>query len=282
MTPVWMVASGKGGVGKTTIATSLAVGLAERNLNVVLVDLDMGKRNVDLLLGMENKVVFDIVDVMDEVCPLNQALVKDKKRPHMKLLFASQIHDPRVLSASALEKIIRQLKKKFQYIVIDCPTGTGNLLLAAREVATHAVVVTTGDDIAMRDADRVGGLLKQNKELLCYTLVNRVRPDWVERGNMYAPQVVAQTLDMPLLGYLNEDDQVQLAQRRHQPIIETDGYAWQSMDAALRKLLGERVTPQKRLGRSAAKEAKAPKETKEPKEGEAKRPLLRRLLGGKG
>ncbi len=239
MTPVWAVISGKGGVGKSVIAASLAVGLASRAYKVVLIDMDTGLRNLDLMLGLENRVLFDLVDIMDGHATLAQALVVDKQRPNLALLSTSQIHTPQTITEEFFCRLMDQLRGKFDYIVMDCPSGVDYTFGLAMRVMTDAVIVTHSDDIAMRDADRVVGLLRHRTDIDLHLVVNRVRPDWVSERLQYTPEAVAQTLDVPLVGVLYEDDEVARCVIARRPIIESDGKTWEQMDAALRRMMGE-------------------------------------------
>jgi len=241
MTPVWTVVSGKGGVGKSTLAASLAVGLAKRKLPVVLVDMDTGLRNLDMMLGLENRVMFDLVDVVDGNAELDQALVLDPLRPNLALLNSSQIHEGAALALEAFGPIVDTLRQRFAHVIIDCPSGVGASFRVCTAVATDVIVCVTPDETAMRDADRVVGLLRQRGNQTLWLVVNRIRADWVRRRTMYAPSVIAQTLDVPLAGVLHEDEEVLRCQTARKAVIESDAVIWQTMDEIVRRLLGERV-----------------------------------------
>jgi len=238
---VWTIVSGKGGVGKSTLAASLAVGLAKRKQPVVLIDMDTGLRNQDMLLGLENRVMFDLVDVVDGNAELAQALVHDPLRPNLTLLSSSQIHEGAALSLEAFDPVIQQLRQRFAHVIIDCPPGVGASFRVCTAVATDVIVCITPDEIAMRDADRVVGLLRQRGNPALWLVVNRLRADWVRSRSMYAPQVIAQTLDIPLTGVLYEDEEVLRCQIARKAVIESDAVIWQTMDEILRRLLGERL-----------------------------------------
>ncbi|MDR3051025.1 MAG: septum site-determining protein MinD [Oscillospiraceae bacterium] len=249
MTPVWAVVSGKGGVGKSIIAVSLAVGLASRGHRVVLMDMDTGLRNLDLMLGLENRVLFDLVDVMDEHATLEQALVVDKQRPNLSLLSTSQIAVPSAIAATFFKRLVNMLRTRFAYVIIDCPSGVGHTFTLCMDVITDAIVVTTSDDIAIRDADRVVGMIRsrgaerpgEEGPTRLHLIINRIRPDWVARRMQYPPEVVARTIDAPLAGALLEDDEVPRCLIARRPIIEGDGKTWETMDAILRRLMGENI-----------------------------------------
>lgn len=241
MTPVWTIVSGKGGVGKSTLAASLAVGLAKRKMRVVLIDMDTGLRNQDMLLGLENRVVFDLIDVIDGNATLDQALVQDALRPTLTLLSSSQIHEAAAIALEEFRVIIDTLRERFSYVIIDCPSGIGAAFRLCSAVASDVIVCTTPDEIAIRDADRVVGLLRQRGDQPLWLVINRIRADWVRRRSMYSPKVIAQTLDVPLVGALNEDEEVLRCQIARKTVIESDAMIWQTMDDILRRLLGEKV-----------------------------------------
>ncbi len=241
MTPVWTIVSGKGGVGKSTLAASLAAGLAKRKRKVVLIDMDTGLRNQDMMLGLENRVVYDLVDVVDGNATLEQALVQDQLRPNLTLLSSSQIHDSAVISPPEFQTVIEALSERFAHIIIDCPSGISTAFRTCTAAATEVVVVTTPDEIALRDADRVLGLLRQRGNPPTSLVVNRIRTDWVLQRNMYTPKVISQTLDVPLIGVLPEDEEVQRCLIARKAVIESDAQIWQTMDDIVRRLLGERV-----------------------------------------
>ncbi len=241
MTPVWTLVSGKGGVGKSTLAASLAVGLAKRRKPVVLVDMDTGLRNQDMLLGLENRVVFDLIDVIDGSATLDQALVQDPLRPKLTLLSSSQIHDPASIALEEFRMIIDALRERFDYVIIDCPSGIGSSFRLCSAVATEIIICTTPDEIALRDADRVAGLLRQYNKTLLWLVVNRVRPEWVQRRSMYTPKVISQTLDVPLVGVMYEDEEILRCQLARKTVIESDARVWQIADGILRRMMGEDV-----------------------------------------
>lgn len=241
LAPVWTIVSGKGGVGKSTLAASLAVGLAKRRLPVVLIDMDTGLRNQDMLLGLENRVMFDLVDVVDGNAALDQALVQDPLRPNFALLSSSQIHEGAALSLEAFQPIIHTLRQRFAHVIIDCPPGVGMSFRLCTAVATDVIVCITPDEIALRAADRVAGLLRRRGNPTLWLVVNRLRADWVRNRSMYAPNVIAQTLDIPLAGTLYEDEEVLRCQIARKAVIESDTVIWQIMDDILRRLLGEKV-----------------------------------------
>lgn len=236
-----MIASGKGGVGKSVIAASLGVALAKRQLPVAVVDTDIGLRSQDLLLGLQNKVVYDLVDVAHKDCKLRYALIAHSRYPALSLLPASQLGQSDDLSAERLEKIVLKLKKRFAYVLLDAPAGLEAGLRTVIPSADHALLVVTPDDVSIRDAERVVSLLESWHKPRPMLVVNRVNLELVRAGDMYAPQTVASTLDLPLLGFLPEDPHVQRALCRHENIMEEDCPVRAAMERITRRFLGEFV-----------------------------------------
>ncbi len=241
MSQAWMIASGKGGVGKSSITAALSVALASRQFPTVAVDGDIGLRNLDLLLGMENKVVYDVVDVANKDCKLRYALIQDPLHPALSLLPAAQMSTPADLTPENWEQVIGKLRKRFSYVLLDAPAGLGQGVTNLIPSVDHTLLITTSDDIAIRDAERLITLLEMMKKPRPMLIVNRVRPELVKSGDMYSPQGVANLLDVPLLGFLPEDVSIFRAVRRHETLMETDGPARQAMDRICRRFLGESV-----------------------------------------
>jgi len=251
MSQSWMILSGKGGVGKSAVTSSLGLALAKRQLTCCCMDLDIGLRSLDMLLGMQNKVVYDVLDVARKDCKLKYALIQHAQHEALALLPAAQLGDVDRLSQQDLERIIRKLKKRFGYVLLDAPAGMGPGIRRALECADHTLLVTTPDDIAMRDAERVIALLEEAGKPRPMLLVNRVVPDLVTSGDMYTPQTVASTLDVPLLGYLPEDRAVLSAINRHESFMLQEGPAQAAMERVAQRFLGEYIPmppfkPQKR------------------------------------
>ena len=194
---VIVITSGKGGVGKTTTSANIGTALAKDGSKVVLIDTDIGLRNLDLLLGLENRIVYTIVDVVEERCKLKQALVKDKKNPNLCLLAAAQTRDKSAVTEEQLKDICEQLKEEFDYILVDCPAGIEQGFQNAVAGANEAIVVTTPEMSAVRDADRIIGLLEAKEEVKKYRLlVNRVRPNLVKTNDMMSVDDVVGILSM--------------------------------------------------------------------------------------
>lgn len=241
MSQAWMIASGKGGVGKSNITAALAVALAKRQMATVAVDTDIGLRNLDLLLGMENRVVFDVVDVANKDCKLKYALIPDAAYPALALLAASQMGMSSDLTPELFGTVVAKLRKRFSYILMDAPAGLGAGVLNVLPSADQTLLVTTPDDVAIRDAERMISLLEAHRKPRPMVIINRVRPEMVRSGDMYSPQTVANILDVPLLGFVPDDVAIQRATKRHQTFMEQEGPAKQAMERIVRRFLGEYV-----------------------------------------
>ena len=243
MAVTYLFASGKGGVGKTTLAASLGLQLARSGSSVVLVDADIGLRGLDALLNLENQVMYDLVDVIRKDCALSQALLPMDSCPHLHLLPAAQFAQARDVSAKALRKLLRNLRRDYDYILIDCPDGVerGFRNVAGTRVCRPLIVVTP-DDLCLRDAERVLQLLREHPDdPEPRLLVNRLRNDLVRSGEMYSAETISQTLDCPLLGEIPEDEAVYRAQLRHQPLLDFDCEARNAIARIAQRLKGRQV-----------------------------------------
>lgn len=241
MSQAWLVTSGKGGVGKSMIVAALSVALSRRQLQTVALDTDIGLRNLDMMLGLENKVVFDVVDVAHKQCKLKYALIPDPLHPSLSLLPAAQIGTSVDLDDAMMSRVVKKLKKRFAYVMMDAPAGVERGLRNAIPPSDHSLLITTADDVAMRDAERVIALLSDSGKPRPLLIVNRVRPEMIRRGEMYNPQVVANTLDVPLLGYIPEDSSVLRSVNRHQSFMDTSCPAQAAIERICRRFLGEYV-----------------------------------------
>jgi len=241
MSQAWMIASGKGGVGKSTITAALAVALARRQLSTVAVDTDIGLRSLDMLLGLHNRIVYDVIDVANKDCKLKYALVEYMQSPSLSLLPASQLGTSGDLSPELMSRIVRKLKKRFSYILMDAPAGLEGGVISAMENADHTLLIVTPDDISIRDAERLISMLDAAHKPRPMLVVNRVVPAMVRRGEMYSPQTVANTLDVPLLGYVPEDQAVLRAQAHHQTVMDIACPARDALTRISQRFLGEYV-----------------------------------------
>jgi len=249
MGEVITITSGKGGVGKSTLSANLAVGLAHLGKKIVVVDFDIGLRNLDMILGLENRIVYDVVDVMEEKCNLTQALINDKRTRNLYFLPASQTSDKNILDTKKVAKLIGDLKKDFDFIVLDSPAGIEGGFEHSIFLADRAIIVSTPDVSAVRDADRVIGIIdaksqkaKDGDEVLKYVVVNRIKPEMVDRGEMLSVEDVLGILALPLIGVVPEDDQIITSTNEGQPIYYNDkSLASEAYKRIARRILGEKV-----------------------------------------
>lgn len=214
-----VVTSGKGGVGKTTCSANLGMALARLNRSVALLDADFGLRNLDLLLGLENRVVYTALDVLDGQCRLEQALVRDKRQRDLVLLPAAQSRNKDAITPEQMKQLAFALNEKYDYVLIDCPAGIEMGFQNAIAAAEEAIIVTTPEISAVRDADRVIGLLEANDVRNTRLIVNRIRPAMVQTNDMMSVQDVQEILSIPLLGIIPDDEQVIVSTNRGEPLI---------------------------------------------------------------
>lgn len=240
---VIVITSGKGGVGKTTTSANIGTALAKSGASVVLIDTDIGLRNLDLLLGLENRIVYTLVDVVEERCKLKQALVKDKKNPKLCLLAAAQTRDKSAVSAEQLTKITEKLKKDFDFVLVDCPAGIEDGFKTAVSGASEAIVVTTPEMSAVRDADRIIGLLEAREEIKQYRLLlNRVRPNLVQSKDMMSVDDVLDLLSCELIGIIPEDIGIITSTNRGEPIVNAEkSLAGQAYLNVAKRIKGEDI-----------------------------------------
>jgi len=230
MSVVTLFASGKGGVGKSTLAANLATALARGGRSVTLIDTDIGLRSLDAMLGMENRVVFDLVDVAKGKCLLSQALLVQPDLPALSLLPAAQFARCRDLDPKAFRRILSVLRKKKDFILIDCPAGMERGLRNTLNAGVdETVLITTPDDLCMRDAERVCALIDDKKLPRPRLIVNRLDRDLIHAGEMYTAKTVSEVLDLPLLGEIPEDRAFLLAQLRHALALDCRGEAREAL-----------------------------------------------------
>lgn len=240
---VMVVTSGKGGVGKTTTTANVGGGLARMGHKVVLVDTDIGLRNLDLLMGLENRIVYNIVDVVESRCKLSQALIKDKRMPNLSLLPAAQTRDKSALNEEQMRTVMEQLVEDFDFILVDSPAGIEQGFQNATAGATEAIVVCTPEMSSVRDADRIIGLLEAKEEITNYKLiVNRVRPGMIKNNDMMDVDDVLEILSIKLLGVIPEDQDIIISTNKGEPIVNTeDSLAGQAYRNIARRVAGEDV-----------------------------------------
>ncbi len=240
---VIVITSGKGGVGKTTTNANIGTALARAGKKVVMIDTDLGLRNLDLLLGLENRIVYTIVDVVEERCKLKQALVKDKKNPNLCLLAAAQTRDKTAVTEEQLKDICEQLKKDFDFILVDCPAGIEQGFQNAVAGASEAIVVATPEMSAVRDADRIIGLLEAKEEIKSYKLLlNRVRPNMIKSNDMMSVEDVVEILSAELIGIIPEDTGIITSTNKGEPIVNDEkSLAGQAYRNVAQRIIGEDV-----------------------------------------
>ena len=214
-----VITSGKGGVGKTTATANLGTGLALRGHRVVVVDTDIGLRNLDVVLGLENRIVYDLVNVIEGTCRLNQAMIRDKHVEDLYLIPAAQTRDKSAIKPEQMKELVQQLKQEFEYVLIDCPAGIELGFQNAIAAADSAIVVTTPEVSAIRDADRVIGLLEAAELPIPDLVLNRLRPGMVKEGNMMDKDDILDLLSVRMLGLVPDDNQVIVATNRGVPVV---------------------------------------------------------------
>lgn len=240
---VIVITSGKGGVGKTTSTANIGTALAKNGARVAMIDTDIGLRNLDLLMGLENRIVYTLVDYIEEKCKLKQALVKDKKNPNLALLAAAQTSDKTAVTLEQMKNVCNELKKDFDYVLVDCPAGIEQGFQNAIAGANEAIIITTPEMSAVRDADRIIGLLEANEDILSYKLVlNRVRPKMIQSNDMLSISDVTDILSVDLLGVIPEDENIIISTNRGEPIVNMENAkAGEAYHNIARRILGEEV-----------------------------------------
>lgn len=237
-----VVTSGKGGVGKTTSSANIGTALALLGKRVCLIDADIGLRNLDVVMGLENRIIYDIVDVATGECRLEQALIRDKRFEHLSMLPASQTKDKTALDADAVRSIVESLKETHDYVIIDCPAGIEHGFKVAVAGADQAIVVTTPETPAVRDADRVIGLLEKENIRSPKLIINRIRPKMVKQGDMLDIDEIVQVLAIDLLGIVPDDEAIISNQNRGEPtVMRPDTKAAIAYRNIGRRILGDSV-----------------------------------------
>lgn len=242
MGEVIVVTSGKGGVGKTTTTANIGTGLALKGKSVVLVDADIGLRNLDVVMGLENRIVYDLVDVVEGSCRLRQALIKDKRYANLYLLPAAQTKDKNAVNPEQMQKLTSDLAEEFDYVIVDCPAGIEQGFKNAIAGASRAVVVTTPEVSAVRDADRIIGLLEASGLRNPQLVINRIKIDMVKRGDMMNIDDMIDILAIDLLGVVPDDDLIVVSTNKGEPAIANEvSLAGQAYRNIVRRIMGEDV-----------------------------------------
>ncbi|MBE3579826.1 septum site-determining protein MinD [Caldanaerobacter subterraneus] len=214
-----VITSGKGGVGKTTTTANIGTYLAMKGYKVALVDTDIGLRNLDVVMGLENRIVYDIVDVVEGQCRLKQALIRDKRFDTLYLLPAAQTRDKTAVTPEQMRKLVQDLKEEFDYILVDCPAGIEQGFKNAIAGADRAIVVTTPEVSAVRDADRIIGLLEAAELHNPLLVINRIKMDMVKRGDMMDIEDIIDILAIDLLGVIPDDENIIISTNKGEPIV---------------------------------------------------------------
>ena len=225
MSEVIVITSGKGGVGKTTTTANIGTGLAKLGKKVVMIDTDIGLRNLDVVMGLENRIVYNLVDVVEGNCRLKQALIKDKRYSNLFLLPSAQTRDKSAVSPEQMRKLVDELRKDFDYILLDCPAGIEQGFKNAIAGADRAIIVTTPEVSAIRDADRIIGLLEAEELKKIELVINRIRMDIVKRGDMMSV----------------EDESIVIATNEGEPLVGSDTQAGKAFANICHRVLGEEV-----------------------------------------
>ncbi len=243
MTRIIVITSGKGGVGKTTVTANLGMALARLGRQVVLIDADFGLRNLDLILGLENRIVYTALEVIAGECRLEQALVKDKRQAGLFLLAAAQHRNKDAVKPHQMKDLSAQLLDKYDYILVDCPAGIEMGFHNAIAAAQEAIVVTTPEVASVRDGDRVIGLLEAHGIKKINLIVNRLKPEMVQINEMISVEDILDILAIPLAGLIPEDERVIMASNRGEPLMLAEKPSLPAMAIMniARRLEGEKV-----------------------------------------
>lgn len=241
MGEIIVITSGKGGVGKTTTTANIGVGLARLGKKVVVIDTDLGLRNLDVVMGLENRIVYNLVDVIAGNCRMKQALIKDKRYDELYLLPSAQTKDKTSVSPEQMKKLTSELSETFDYVLLDCPAGIEQGFKNAIAGADRALVVTTPEVSAIRDADRIIGLLDEHKIRKKELIINRIRMDMVKRGDMMSVEDVTEILAIPLLGAVIDDEQIVVCTNQGEAVVGQDTLSGKAYENICRRIVGEEV-----------------------------------------
>lgn len=241
MGEVIVVTSGKGGVGKTTTTANVGTGLAKLGKSVVLIDMDIGLRNLDVVMGLENRIVYNLVDVIEQKCKVNQAFIKVKGFNNFYLLPCAQTRDKTSVTPEQMKTLTDMLKKEFDYVLLDCPAGIEQGFKNAIAGADRALVVTTPEVSAVRDADRIIGLLDANEIGRYDLIVNRLRADMVKRGEMMSADDVLEVLSVNLIGIVPDDENIVISTNTGVPLVGNNTLAGKAFQNICLRVTGEEV-----------------------------------------
>jgi septum site-determining protein MinD len=219
MARVIVITSGKGGVGKTTTTSNIGMSLARLGCSTLLIDADAGLRNLDLLLGLENRIIYTGLDVLNENCRLEQAIIKDKRQPKLAFFPLSSNRTERPVTSEQIAKCLEIVKDDYEYILIDCPAGIDDGFQAAIECAGEAIIIVTPEVPSIRDADRVIGILMSRGITEINLVINRIRPNMIRTDDMMSIEDVTNILGVTLLGVIPDSEQIIVASNRGEPIV---------------------------------------------------------------
>lgn len=238
------VTSGKGGVGKTTLTANIAAALAKTGKKVVAIDTDIGLRNLDVVMGLENRIVYDLVDVIEGRCRLRQAMIKDKRQPELYLIPAAQTRDKMAVSPTDMILVCDQLRQEMDYIIIDSPAGIERGFRNAIAPADQVIIVTNPEVSAVRDADRIIGLIEAEEKGPGKLIVNRVKPAMIARGDMISVEDILDILAVDLIGVIPEDEAILVSTNQGMPVAMNGASgtsAGQAFTNVARRIEGEEV-----------------------------------------
>lgn len=242
MGEVIVVTSGKGGVGKTTSTANIGWALSNLGKKVVVIDGDIGLRNLDVVMGLESRIVFDLVDVVEKKAKLKQAMIKDKRFENLYLVPAAQTRDKDAVTPEQMKELVSELREEYDYILVDCPAGIENGFKNAIAGADRAIVVTTPEVSAVRDADRIIGLLEANEITDIKLIVNRIRIDMVKSGDMLDIEDIIEILGIKLIGSIPDDESIVIATNRGEPVTNYDkSMASKAYQNIAKRVMGEEV-----------------------------------------
>ena len=242
MSEVIVITSGKGGVGKTTTTANIGIGLAKLGKKVLVIDTDLGLRNLDVVLGLENRIVYNLVDVIEGKCRPKQAIIKDKRFQDLYLLPSAQTKDKSSVSPEQMKKLTEDLREDYDFVLLDCPAGIEQGFQNAIAGADKAIVVTTPEVSSIRDADRIIGLLEASGIRDNQLVINRLRVDMVKKGDMMSVEDVTEILAIDLLGVIPDDESVVIATNQGEPVVGEESPAGKGYENICRRLTGEEIT----------------------------------------
>ena len=241
MGEVIVITSGKGGVGKTTTTANIGAGLSWLGKKVIVIDTDLGLRNLDVVMGLENQIVYNLVDVIEGTCRLKQAAIRDRRYENLYLLPSAQTKDKSAISPEQMKKLASELKDEFDYVLLDCPAGIEQGFQNAIAGADRALDVTTPEVSAIRDADRIIGLLESGGIRDIRLIINRLRPEMIAKGDMMSVEDVLEILAVDLIGAILDDEQIVISTNQGEPLSGKNSQAEEEYRNICRRLIGEDV-----------------------------------------